>query len=120
MKSITTGRWEMGKAYRMQRRHKQVHKMADSIFAHYNKLWSTNILIPCVEIWWLKRNDSGSKYSFQERNKMIKSLHFLVPERIKIGRLSKKRKKTQFKYKARQGRASPRSSIHKKVRIRQL
>lgn len=59
----------MGKAYRMQRRHKKAHKMADSIFTHYDKLWSTNILIPCVEIWWLKQNDSRNKYSLQEKNK---------------------------------------------------
>lgn len=36
---------------------------------------------------------------------MIKSLHFLVPERIKIGRLSKKRKKHNLSTK--QGKGGP-------------
>lgn len=51
------GRREIGKTYRMHRRHKKAYKIAYCIFTLYDNLRSNNILILCVENWWLKRND---------------------------------------------------------------
>lgn len=48
------GRREMGKVCRMYRRYRKVYKIVYCIFIFYDNLWLNNILILCIEIWWLK------------------------------------------------------------------
>lgn len=76
-----------GKSLQNAQRTQKAYKIAYCIFTLRDNLWSNNILILYIEIWWLKQHDLDQVYSWGDNKQdLIKHLVLVFPETIEIQR----------------------------------